>query len=199
MLKKLSTLALCSASAFALNTAEININDTDLELMGKIDVGQVNPSVEPGTVFIGARILNADKTHSSDKETNNEVYGELNFLMQKEIPGRGLSFGMGVKVNYTNISNMDFISIPLGVEAKFKIPAKNLVPMYVGASVYYAPRVLAFNDADNFFEYRINYDVEVIENGMLTVGYRSLDMNYDITGGDYNYNKSLYFGFKFAF
>jgi len=58
--------------------------------------------------------------------------------------------------------NDNFISMPLGAEIDYRIPASDLIPMYVGASLYYAPSVLSLSDADNFLEYRIHYDIEVI-------------------------------------
>ena len=197
MLKKLSMMTLCAASAFALNTAELNINDSDLEVSAKFDMGQFNDSVEPETVFVGARLLNGHKSHSDNENSSLDSFVELNFLMLREIGDKGLSIGMGVKLNATKNNGEDFMSIPLGVEAMYKIPASDLIPMYVGASLYYAPSVLSLADADNYLEYRINYDIEVIKNGRITIGYRSVDTNYEVS--NFNYNKSLYVGFKFAF
>jgi hypothetical protein len=197
MLKKISMLALCGASAFALNTAEINVNDSDLELMGKLDMGQVINSVEPNTVFLGLRFLDANKKHSEDENADMDSYAELNFLMQKQIAHSGLSIGLGVKVNSTKAFNQDFVSVPLGLEVSYKIPASEYIPMYIGGSIYHAPSVLSFQDAENFMEYRLNFDLEVIKNGRVTIGYRSLDTNYDTF--NFNYNKSAYVGFKFAF
>jgi len=39
MLKKLTMLSVCAASAFALHTAEININNKDLEVGAQFDMG----------------------------------------------------------------------------------------------------------------------------------------------------------------
>ena len=198
MLKKLALMALCSVSAFALNSVELNINDSDLEVMAKFDMGQFNDSVEPETVFVGARLLNGHKSHSGNEEDSLASYVALNFLMRREIADRGLYIGLGVKLNATkNADDDNFISIPLGAQIDYRIPASDLIPMYVGASLYYAPSVLSLSDADNFLEYRIHFDVEVIKNGAVTIGYRSIDTNYD--EGSFSYNKSLYAGFKFAF
>ena len=199
MLKKLSMITFCTASAFALNTAELNINDSDLEVMAKFDMGQFNDAVEPETVFVGARLLNGHKSHSDNDNRSLDSFVEVNFLMQREIGDRGLSIGLGVKLNATQHGSEDFMSIPLGIEAGYRIPASDLIPMYVGASLYYAPSVLSLADADSFLEYRINYDIEVIKNGRITIGYRSIDTNYDVSGGNFSYNRSLYGGFKFSF
>ncbi len=195
MLRKIALICLITVSVFAMHRAEVNINDTDLELGIGLDIGQFNTNVEPDTMFLGVKILNADNTHSSSSGYKNDPYYEMSFLMKRAVSNNGLSFGMGVKANYTK----DFASMPLGLEATYKIPAKGIVPMYLNADVYYGPKVLSFGHADRFYEYRVNYDIELIENGRVTVGYRSVNTNYDDGRKDYIYNKSFYFGFKFLF
>lgn len=195
MLKKITIMALCAVSAFAMHTGEININDSDLEVSAQFDVGQFNDNVEPNTMFIGGKFLNADKDHSSKEYVDMDPYFEANFLMQREIQKSGLSLGLGIKVNYTK----DYSTVPLGIEALYELPLSKAIPMYVHGALYYAPRALAFSDAKDFLEYRAGFDIEVIKNGRITVGYRSLDTNYDTFIGDYNYNQSWYIGFKIGF
>lgn len=198
MLKKLGLISLCAASAFAMHNFEININDKDLELAGKIDMGQFNQTVDPDTVFVGAKFLKASHNHS-DFNSDSEIdsFYEVNFLMKRNIAENGLSLGLGVKMNHTQ----DFTTIPLGVEAGYKLPLDSAIPLYLGASIYYAPEVLSMDDAKNFLEYRVHVDVEIIQNGMITVGYRNMDTNYDVNSNtsNINYNRSAYIGFKFAF
>jgi hypothetical protein len=194
MLKKIILTVMISVSAFAMHVAEVNINDTDLELNAKLDIGQFNENVEPATMFIGARFLSADKIHSSNKNYNNDPYYEMNFLMMRPIRQTGLSFGMGVKFNYTK----DFSSMPLGLEAEYRLDHPRLIPMFLNGSAYYGPKVLSFGSAERFYEYRISYDLELIDNGRITIGYRSMNTNYD-DRADYTYNKTFYGGFKFFF
>jgi len=198
MLKKIGLIIFSTLSLFAMHTAEININNKDLELSGKLDMGQINTSVEPDSVFVGLKLVNGHKEHSSEEDgADNGSYIDLNFLMMNEIPVKGLSIGLGMKINYSDSFDMDFISIPLGIELKYKLPLTNLIPLYLAGSAYYAPSVLSLSDAENYFEYRINFDIEVIRNGSIVLGYRNLDTNYE--SADYTYNKSAYAGFKFAF
>ncbi|DAB29891.1 MAG TPA: hypothetical protein CFH84_07035 [Sulfurimonas sp. UBA12504] len=197
MLKKITMLTLYGVSAFALNNAEINVNDSDLELGAKLDMGQVIQSVTPNTVFLGLKFMDVDAKHSEDENIKVKSYGELNFLMQKEIAHSGLSVGLGVKLNKTEIGNKSFASAPLGIEASYRLPASDYIPMYVGGALYHAPAVLSFEDAENFMEYRVHFDLEVVQNGNITLGYRSINTNYDTY--NFNYNKSVYVGFKFGF
>lgn len=200
MLKKILLMTATAISSFALHTAEININDRDLELSAKLDMGQFNDSVEPNTIFVGGKFLNGQKENSrleSGGSLNKiDPFFEVNFLMKKAIGDMGMSFGMGAKLNYTK----DFSSLPLGLEFEYTIPAKKLIPMYVYGSVYYASSALSFSDANDFLEYRMSYDVEIIENGRVTIGYRNINTNYTgATLGKVVYNDSFYAGFKFTF
>lgn len=186
-------MAVCTATAFAMHTGEINVNESDVEVSAKLDIGQFNDSVEPDTLFVGGKFLHADKQHSSNKDVTIDPYFELNLLFQKEIGTTGMALGLGMKFNYTK----DYSALPLGLEFAYKIPAPDLIPMYLHGSVYYAPSVLAFSEANDYLEYRIGYDVEVINNGRITVGYRNIDTNYKVA--DFNYNKSWYVGFIIGF
>jgi len=195
MLKKVTLVALFSASAFAMHSVEVNINDTDLEVNAKFDLGQFNENIMPNSTFLGFRIVDSDKANSSQQKYKHDPYYELNFLMKRPLSDSGFSVGMGVKFNYTN----DFSSIPLGLEGTYKIPANNFVPMYFNVDGYYGPRILSFGDADRYYEFRLSYDIELIKNGRVTIGYRSMHTNYHDKRGDYIYNHALYGGFKFFF
>ncbi|MEA3370692.1 MAG: YfaZ family outer membrane protein [Campylobacterota bacterium] len=194
MLKKISLIAFLSVSAFAMHSGELNINTKDLEVSAKLDMGQFNTTIEPHTMFIGGKFLNADGEHSSPEFSDIKPYVELNALLMQEIGNHGMSIGMGVKVSFTE----NYAAIPLGLEFSYKIPASDLVPMYLNGSLYYAPSVLSMRDADSFLEYRISYDIEIIKNGYITVGYRNLDTNYE-GNSDFTYNESFYGGFKIGF
>lgn len=197
MLKKIGLLALCGVSAFAMHTVELNINDKDLEFGAKVDMGQFNEATDPDTVFLGAKLLHGSKENSEASASGDlNDYYEVNFLMQRKVKETDLVIGLGVKFNGAK----NFNSFPLGAEASYKLPFGNKMPLFVNGSVYYAPEVLSLQDAKNFLEYRVGLDLEVIKNGSVTVGYRKLDTNYlEDKGGDFNYNKSVYIGFKFAF
>jgi len=196
MLKKISLVAVMAVSAFAMHSAEININNKDLEVGAKIDMGQFNNTTEPNTVFLNARYLHGSDSHSDFTSSQMHDYGEVGFLMKREIGDSDLSVGLGVKVNHTK----KFTTIPLGLEGTYKLPANLPVTLFLNGEFYYAPEVLSMEDAKDFLAYRISLDVEVIENGFITAGFRKLDTNYDNNSlGNNNYNQSVYAGFKFSF
>ena len=83
-----------------------------------------------------------------------------------------LAIGLGMKLNGTK----SFATMPLGAELRYSLDTE--LPIFIGGSFYYAPSVLAMSDTRSFMEYRVNVDIELIENAMITLGYRSLDTNY---------------------
>ena len=195
MLKKMIVIAFLAVSAFANHTAELNLNEKDLEVAGRIDMGQFNMAVEPNTTFVGGKFLKAHEDHSSNNRVSLDPYYELNFLMMRDISNSGMRVGMGVKLNYTN----KYSTLPLGLEMEYKIPSARVIPIYLNGEFYYAPQVLSFHDAKDFLEYRASIDIELIKNGRITLGYRNLDTDYDRLSGSFNYNESWYFGFKIGF
>lgn len=204
MLKKLGLLVATTISVYAMHSAEININEKDLELGLNIDMGQYNRNVEPGTTFAGIKYLNANDENSANKNgvpVNTKYFGEVSFLIKQEIKNTGLKFGLGVKANTSQVEDEVFMSIPIGIDLSYKLPLKNFIPIELGAVLYYAPQSLSFLDAESYVERRFGLNAEVIERGSIFFGYRDIDTNYKINDvrHDINYNKAGYFGFKFEF
>ncbi len=204
MLKKMGLLLAMTVSIFAMNSASININDKDVEVSGRLDMGQFNYSLQPNTIFIGAKYLKGSSSHSNFGHNDNGYY-ELNFLMQKKVTNTALLLGLGVKLNYTKADiaggSRSFTAIALGMEAKYKLPSNRYVPLFLNGNIYYAPQVLSLSDANSFFSYRVHVDAEVIQNGYVLLGYRSINTSYKANSKTYSkiYNNSFYVGFRFIF
>ena len=199
MLKKIIILLSLTISAFALHQAELNINQKDLEVSAGLDIGQFNQNVEPNTMFIGGRFLNADSDHTDDIASDLNSLFELDFLVKRKLAGTGFSVGMGLKLNYVKFANSTFSSLPLGLEVGYQIPLLKALPMSIGGSLYYAPEVLSFADSIAYFEYRVHYDIELIENAGLRLGYRNINMKAEGSSKQFNYNDSFYLGFQLKF
>ncbi|NPA60605.1 MAG: hypothetical protein GXO30_09140 [Epsilonproteobacteria bacterium] len=194
MFKKIGLLALCSISLFAMHSVELNINDKDLEIGAKIDMHQFSDTTKEDSVHIGFKFLHADKSHSDlSSSADMHDYYEMNFLMKREIESTDLTIGLGVKINGTE----SYMSVPIGVEVGYKLPFSSSMPMHIDGAIYYAPEVLSMRDAKSFLEYRLNFEVEVIENASVILGARSLETDY--VNKDIRYNSSVYLGFRFSF
>ena len=199
MLKKLTILSLCAASAMAVHIGELNINNTDVEAELRFDMGQFNTMLDPDTTYVGVRFMRGSEEHSDNALDEDKNLLEVNYLMQRPLDAHdALTLGIGIKVDHTTAGNLDFLAASLGIEAEYRLPTA--VPLYVGGAFYYAPEVLAFMDARHYVEGTVHVDIEVIQRGRVTFGYRNIETEYDVAGdGDVSFNKSLYGGFKFAF
>ena len=180
-----------AVAAFALNSAGININNEDLELRANFDIGQFNENVEPETMYVGIKFLDADNSN----RVNNDALYEIGFLMKKAMGESGLYIGLGVKANYTK----DYRTVPLGIVFDYALPSQTIVPMSVSVDVYCAPKVLSYSDANRYFEYRLEYDAEVVDHGHVVIGYRHIKTDYNDIRGNFTYNESAYAGFTFEF
>ncbi|QFR48645.1 hypothetical protein FJR48_02460 [Sulfurimonas lithotrophica] len=199
MLKKISLLILGFSCTYAMHTAELNINEYDLEAGLKLDIGQFNEMVEPNTTFIGIDYLKADRKNSS--HNNIDRYVNINFMIEQEIQNSGFKVGLGVKGIYTGLGKADFRSLPIGAEVSYKLPLNIATPIGFKAEGYYAPKSLSFSDANGYVEYRAEAYIQLMDRASVYVGYRRIDTEYDYMNiiSDVTYNKSIYSGIKFSF
>lgn len=187
---------LISTVAFAANQAELNVNNHDLEGQVRLDMKQMGFSSLEGS-YIGARILNGDESNS-DRINNTDPLMEVSFMVQRpveQVPG--LAIALGIKGEYTKFDGDRYAAIPLGIEADMKLPFIEVLPLYVGGALYYAPSVLSFQEGDDYLETRLHFDVEPIKNGRIEVGYRMIDT--DVKNRDVTYNDAWYLGMRIDF
>lgn len=201
MLKKISLFVLSVTSLFAMHTAEINVNEYDLEAGLKLDVGQFNTTVEPDTTFVGIDYIKGSGENDSIVGDGNDVntYINFNFMVKQNIRNTGFYVGLGVKAVYTSIDNsdLDYMALPIGGELSYVFA--NTIPVGITLSASYAPQSLSFLDSKDYLEYRFEVFAQLMNRASLYLGYRNIDTNYEDSSEDYTYNKSGYFGIKFAF
>jgi len=199
MFKKISLFILSFSCTYAMHTAELNINEYDLEAGVKWDIGQFNGTVEPDTTFIGLSYLKADRENASNN--NIDGYINVNFITKQNIKNTGFKVGLGIKGVYTTLSDSDFIAVPIGAELSYNFPLNFPIPIGLSASAYYAPKSLSFSDAGGYLEYRTEVYANLMERASVYVGYRKINTKYDFSNNIYDitYNKSIYYGIKFSF
>ena len=201
MLKKLllGTLLL-SATSYAMHEFELNINNKDLDLHLGLDMGQFNDNIEPDNLIIKARLMKGDQQHARlpyEQDTN--ILGEFGFVAQStSAMAPGLMMGMGIKLAYTPLDNQSIFAMPIGVVGDYTLPLDIIIPLHIGGQFYYAPEVLAFETSTSYMEYQANFDVEIMERGLITMGYRGIETPTKVKDNSY-YNRSYFFGFKFKF
>ena len=203
MLKLLVLLMTLNVSLFALHSFELNINEKDLEAELQFDMGQFNETLDPDTTFMGINYLAMTKENSS-LNTDPRGLVRANFLVQRALRGfEDLILGMGAKAVYTSLKSGDiehsFFAVPFGIQAKYHIPFNIPVDFFIAGEIYYSPEVLSFGEAKNYVESKGYLEIQLIETGSILGGYRNIETNYELIGGDVRINESWFAGFKFLF
>jgi hypothetical protein len=188
MKKIILVLLLINLNIFAIDKASfgLNINTDDLEVDGKASLAFSTNDPVYRNFFVDANFINSDET----------LFGMGLFVENAPINYQNLTFAVGLRAIFSDHKDDSFSAIPIILGAKARMYLGNLPKSHLGIKFAYAPRPLTFQDADSYFEYRVEVDMSVIENVDVYIGYRSIDTNYEEY--DYNYNDAIYVGFKFV-
>jgi len=185
--KKISLIFLLgTATIFARNSIGLNINSDDFEVEGSLDLNSFSEYTGGTVISLDANYMNTqrDNLFGFGLSANNNFAGS-----------EGLSIGIGAK--YLNFD--DYSALPFMIEASYAIPIGESIPTAsFSGSILYAPSVLSFDDADNYFEFRAEAAMEVISAVSLYVGYRDLEVDTVFNTTD-TFNSSFYGGMKIGF
>jgi len=201
MLKKVILVTLLAFTTLsAMHEFEINLNQKDLDLHLGLDMGQFNDSIEPDSFMIEMRVMKGDTIHSRlPSAQNTNIFGDFGFVAQSSSAmAPGLMMGMGLKMVYSDLETKSIFAMPLGILVDYTLPFNIPIPLHIGGKAYYAPQVLSFEASKNYMEFQTNFDIEVMDRGLITLGYRWIEtpLHYDENA---YYNRSYYFGLKFKF
>jgi len=192
MFKKLVLISLLTLPLFSAEKASfgLNINSDDLEIEGRMSLSTQTHSLEYRNFYFDGNFI---------KGKDDNLYG-VGFYVENSPQGySNITFGIGLRSIFSSNDelNSDFVAIPLQINVKARMYLGNLPKSALGVKLAFAPSPLTFSDADGYFEYRIEVDMQVIPNIDVYFGYRNIDTDYDKK--DYNFNSAGYAGFKFLF
>lgn len=108
--------------------------------------------------------------------------------------------GLGIRAIYTGIDHNSGGIVALGGQVEGRLPSYNRVGLTGYA--YYGPEVLALGDVNDYVEYGLALDYEVIRGGAIYVGYRSIEQSFDLREGfqeDVEVDDSAHIGFRLKF
>jgi len=188
MKKIILLLLIVNLDIFAFNRASfgLNINTDDLEIEGRTSLGFTTNNPVYRNFYFDANLINSEDT----------LMGFGLYVENSPINYQNLSFSIGLRSIFTKNGGNDFTALPIILGAKARMYLGNLPKSNLGLKFAYAPSPLSFQDASNYFEYRIEVDMNIIQNVDVYLGYRNIDTDYDTR--DYNYNDAFYVGFKFV-
>ncbi len=168
----------------------LNINNEDLEVEGRMSLASRTSRLEYRNFFIDANFING----------KDDTLTGVGFYVENSPQGHSnIEFGVGLKSIFSKNDTLDktFVAIPITVSAKARMYLRNLPKSSLGVKLAYAPAPLTFSDGDSYLEYRIEADMQIIDNIDIYAGYRNIDTDYKIK--DVNFNAAGYVGFKFLF
>ncbi|HEO97796.1 MAG TPA: hypothetical protein ENO02_00690 [Epsilonproteobacteria bacterium] len=176
---------LLSTLLSAQNAVSLNINDEDVEVQTSLDLNNFM-SYTSGTLYT----FDANYLHSD----GDNLLG-IGFSGENQLQGtNGLRVSLGLKAVFAD----EFAAIPLLARASYTLPLADTVPpITVEMNVAYAPKILSFNEAERYTEFRTQLGMELVPNIHLFTGYRYIDTDYKAF--DHTFNESFYLGLKFGF
>ncbi|MEA3455598.1 MAG: YfaZ family outer membrane protein [Campylobacterota bacterium] len=191
--KLLSLLLLSTVLLFSRSTVGLNVNTEDFELEGAMDITTFSEYTN-GTIFIAdANFINTeyDTLFGIGLGAHNSFQGM-----------EGLNLGLGIRYVYIE----DFMALPLMIEASYGLPLIDAIPsVSLSASMLYAPSALSFDEAENYFEFRLEAGIEVISSVGVYIGYRDIEIEYldsfseNLDNSYETFNSSFYGGLKMSF
>jgi hypothetical protein len=167
-----------------------------------IDIGFNDDSFQLGADWTlsatpyGDTIGNARYLYSDDEGTRLASAG-IDFI---GTPGNfpGLSTGLGVKTYHGQAdSDIEFTNIGIGLRVGYTSP--QLRGLGADASIYYAPRIFSFRDAERMLDSQIRLTYPIIPKAKVFIGYQHIKLDLDNGANDETIDKSLRVGFVATF
>ncbi len=199
MFKKIALTTLCmSTLLLAQSGVGLNINEKDLEIDGTLDSRNLAALQTSSTIY------QADVNFLYDDE-NAKLIGAGLLATNKVEALEGVEASFGAKfiwaeVGNNNATNNSFTALPLMAKVRYTIPPLiyKTPPMAIEGTYLYAPKALAFGDSTKYNEFRVNAQVEVIENVSIYAGYRNIKTEYKGIKNSL-FNTGFYAGLKFTY
>ena len=181
----LLTTLLLSNTLHAQNSIGIDINSEDVEVLTSVNLNTLADYANGTTYILDANYLRTDGANMT----------RIGFSGQNRLQGvEGLTLAFGLKGVFAS----SFLAFPLMAKATYELPLKDNIPTTsLSLNLSYAPSVLSFRDADNYADFRLEADMEVISNIHIFTGYRNISTNYN--SNDKTFNNSFYGGLKLSF
>ncbi len=169
----------------------LNVNGDDLEVEGKISLATRTRNLRYRNFFVDANFISSN---------DNTLMGFGLYVENSPIGYSHLKFGIGLRSIFAEMDKDDsYIAVPITMFARARMYIGGLPQSHIKVKFSYAPDPLSFSDASSYTEYRIEADIQAIDNVEIYLGYRGIDTNYKRTEDDIEFNSAVYFGFRFVF
>jgi hypothetical protein len=193
MLKRVLVLfSLLSSLSFSQNEFKVSINNEMLELKSDIFLNYYYELDDSSRYYLGGSYIK-----NKEDDSTNHIW-DIDFkIMNESTSLEGFSVGIGANaINIRNDYSNSFLAIPFSIHFSYDIASK----ISLDANIKYSAKVLSFSDAKNMNSYEINANYEIINNGLIYLGTRTINAKYDKNSIENKLKISdVYAGFKFFF
>lgn len=111
---------------------------------------------------------------------------------------RPINAGLGGRLYFIDAKRADADGAVLGIGGFFDAKLPDYDRIGFGGHLYFAPDVLAFGDADDFFDVSLHASYAVLRQGDIYLGVRNVQGSFE-DGGDVTIDTGLMLGFRLNF
>lgn len=172
------------------NSAQINVNNNTLELVGDIGINEVISSNSSSNYYLTISYLITD----NDSEDSQRLTTAGVKILNPYVDNYGLSLGLGIKNVYTSQSDLNLNAVALGMFIRYEL---NQI-VYFNLEGSYAPKVLTFMDGENYRDLKFKVNYKILEDGYIYLGTRSINIKYE-NNSDIKFDTSAFVGYEFRF
>jgi hypothetical protein len=122
------------------------------------------------TAFIrdGNSSITGSWLHNSDADVDLLSGGFFVHGDRREVAGK-----VGIKAYYADLDRDDGYGLALGGDGTFRF--SDIISLNAG--IYIGPDALSFSDVEDYFEWFVGVDLNVLQNAVVTVGYRETEID----------------------
>lgn len=155
-----------AATAFAARAADVDFNLASNAVAGDFTTNLTDTGLQGTLGFM----------HHTDRvdlfDAGADVVGNASPV------GSPLIFGVGAKFFYISPKGLDN-GEALGVGGHFRWTMPSYNRFALGAELYYAPNIVAFQSVDRFWESRVTANYQVLRNADAYIGYRYVSASFN--------------------
>ncbi len=169
---------------------------TDLDIALSEETASLELIADSDIIGVGGADLLVGLFFNED----NDYMGSLGMLAYGVPAGdeQPFTFGLGGKLYYIGIDkpSASASALALGATTKYHIPGN--MPMAFGAELYFAPGIVAFQDADQLLDFRVRFSIDILPSAAGFIGYRMTTVDFE-AGGDRDIDEKIHLGIRIQY
>ncbi len=177
-------LGLAVAAQAAADTLDLNLHDDALRATYSRAVGASRGlEMDIGYLYVEERSEDANMFHAGLQVTGQNWSKQGNF-----------DIGVGGRVVFVDAGPFEGSNIAVGGRVRFSpMPRVGL-----GGSLYYAPNITSFMDSEEYVEWNLAVDYQLLTQAFVYLGYRKVEIDVE-NGGTAELDDHLHLGLRMTF